>query len=97
MKAWRDGTHRSVSRRHLAVHLDEFAFRHNRRPSLAAAFSALLGLGAAREPTACDTITGAKDLPEIVLAPSRAVAGDRGRRRRFTPAEPTMEPADHKM
>ena len=104
MKAWLNGTHRGVSRRHLAVYLDEFVFRHNRRLNLAAAFSTLLGLGATREPTTYETITGAKDLPEIVFTPSRAVAGDRSRRRRrrFTPAEPTMGPAanptdDHKM
>jgi len=55
-------------------------------------------------PATCGTITGAKDLPEIVFTPSHAVDGDRSRRRRrrFTPAEPTTMPAanptdDHTM
>ena len=38
LKAWLNGTHRGVTRRHLAVYLDEFVFRHNRRLNLAAAF-----------------------------------------------------------
>ena len=70
----RDGTHRGVTRRHLAVYLDEFVFRHNRRLNLAAAFQTLLGLGTGRGPTTYDTITGAKDLPKVPFTPSKKVA-----------------------
>ena len=44
------GTHRGVSDEHLAVYLDEFVFRHNRRSTPMAAFQTLLGLGLAHEP-----------------------------------------------
>lgn len=74
LKAWLNGTHRGVTRRHLAVYLDEFVFRQNRRLNLAAAFQTLLGLGAGRGPTTYDTITGAKDLPRVAFTPSRKVA-----------------------
>jgi hypothetical protein len=50
----REGGHRAgITRRHLAASLDEFVFRYNRGPNLAAAFGTLLG------PVA---ITGADDL-----------------------------------
>jgi transposase-like protein len=69
-KAWLKATHHGVSRRHLAVYLDEFVFRHNRRLNLGAAFQTLLGLGTGRGPTTYDTIMGAKDLPQVVFTPS---------------------------
>jgi transposase-like protein len=93
LKAWLNGTHRGVTRRHLAVYLDEFVFRHNRRLNLAAAFQTLLGLGTGRGPTTYDTITGAKDLPTVFFTPSVKEAG-RGTRRTATatgeqsPSEP---------
>ena len=88
MKAWLNGTHKGVSRRHLATYLDEFVFRNNRRLNLAAAFQTLLGLGASRAPTTYATITGAKDLPTITYTPSQKVAGERRKRKKFTPATP---------
>lgn len=57
LKAWMLGTHRGVSREHLAVYLDEYVFRHNRRLTPMAAFQTLLGLGALHEPTTYDQIT----------------------------------------
>jgi transposase-like protein len=75
LKAWINGTHRGVSRHHLPVYLDEFAFRHNRRLNLAAAFQTLLGLGTTREATTYATITGAKDIPRIIFTPSRKETG----------------------
>ena len=84
------GTHKGVSRDHLASYLDEFVFRHNRRTNLGAAFQTLLGLGTSREPTTYATITGAQDLPKITYAPSVKVSGVRRRRARFTPAPPTF-------
>lgn len=77
LKAWLIGTHKGVTRRHLAACLDEFVFRFNRRHNLAAAFQTLLGLGAMREPTTYDTITGAKDIPRIIYTPSRKQTGRR--------------------
>lgn len=88
LKITLNGTYRGVSARHLAVYLDEFAFRHNRRLNLAAAFQTLLGLGTTREPTTYDQITGAKDLPTVIFTPSQAVSGVRRRRKQFTPREP---------
>jgi transposase-like protein len=58
LKAWMLGTHRGVSKEHLAVYLDEYVFRHNRRRTPMAAFQTLLGLGALHPPTTYDQITG---------------------------------------
>lgn len=58
LKAWMHGTHRGVSNEHLPVYLDEYVFRHNRRRTPMAAFQTLLGLGALREPTTYEQITG---------------------------------------
>jgi hypothetical protein len=88
-KGWILGTHKGVSRHHLAAYLDEFVFRHNRRTNLGAAFQTLLGLGTSREPTTYATITGAQDLPTILYTPSAKVAGTHPKRARFTPAPPT--------
>jgi transposase-like protein len=57
LKAWMHGTHRGVSDEHLAVYLDEFVFRHNRRNTPMAAFQTLLGLGAQQAPATYDQIT----------------------------------------
>jgi transposase-like protein len=57
LKAWMLGTHRGVSREHLAVYLDEYVFRHNRRRTPMAAFQTLLGLGALHEPSTYEEIT----------------------------------------
>ncbi len=57
LKAWMHGTHRGVSDEHLAVYLDEFVFRHNRRRTPMAAFQTLLGLGAQQAPATYDQIT----------------------------------------
>lgn len=89
LKSWLVGTHKGVSRDHLASYLDEFVFRHNRRTNLGAAFQTLLGLGTSREPTTYATITGAQDLPKITYAPSVKASGVRRRRARFTPVAPT--------
>ncbi len=89
LKGWIIGTHKGVSRHHLAAYLDEFVFRHNRRTNLGAAFQTLLGLGTSREPTTYATITGAQDLPTILYTPSAKVAGTHRKRARFTPAPPT--------
>jgi hypothetical protein len=51
------GTHRGVGDEHLAVYLDEYVFRHNRRGTPMAAFQTLLGLGTLHEPTTYDQIT----------------------------------------
>lgn len=52
LKAWLNGTHHAVSRKHLPAYLNEFQFRFNRRGRVAASFHALLGLGAwQRSPT----------------------------------------------
>jgi hypothetical protein len=58
-----------VTRRHLGAYLDELVFRSNRRHNLAVAFGALLDLGAMRELTTNDTITGASDIPRISCTP----------------------------
>ncbi|MCA1681928.1 MAG: IS1595 family transposase, partial [Actinobacteria bacterium] len=50
LKAWMHGTHRGVSPEHLAVYLDEYTFRHNRRGTPMAGFQTLLGLGLAHDP-----------------------------------------------
>jgi transposase-like protein/Zn ribbon nucleic-acid-binding protein len=70
-KAWLIGTHKGVWPRHLAVYLDEFVFRYNRRRNLGLAFRTLLGYGASRGPTTYGTINGAQDLPKIVYTPSK--------------------------
>jgi transposase-like protein len=57
LKAWMLGTHRGVSKQHLAVYLDEYVFRHNRRRTPMAAFQTLLGLGALHEPQTYEQIT----------------------------------------
>ena len=57
LKAWMLGTHRSVSKEHLPVYLDEYVFRHNRRRTPMAAFQTLLGLGAAHEPATYEEIS----------------------------------------
>jgi len=57
LKAWMHGTHRGVSDEHLAVYLDEFVFRHNRRRTPMAAFQTLLGLSAQQAPTTYGQIT----------------------------------------
>ncbi len=57
LKAWLHGTHRVVGDQHLAVYLDEYAFRHNRRSTPMAAFQTLLGLEALHEPTTYAQIT----------------------------------------
>ena len=56
LKAWMHGTHRGVGDEHLAVYLDEFVFRHNRRRTPMAAFQTLLGLGAQQPPATYDEI-----------------------------------------
>jgi transposase-like protein len=43
LQQWLIGTYHGVSRHHLQVYLDEFAFRHNRRKTPMAAFQTLLG------------------------------------------------------
>jgi hypothetical protein len=63
------GKRQRVTRRHLGAYLDELIFRSNRRHNLAVAFGALLALGAMREPTTYDTITGASDIPRISCTP----------------------------
>jgi len=63
LQQWLVGTHHGVSRAQLQVYLDEFAFRHNRRRTPAAAFQTLLGLGTGRAPTPYRQIRGAQDLP----------------------------------
>lgn len=60
LKAWMLGTHRGVSKQHLAVYLDELVFRHNRRRTPMAAFQTLLGLGSLHEPSTYDEITRAQ-------------------------------------
>ena len=50
-KSWLRGTHRSVSKEHLQVYLDEFVFRYNRRRSPMSAFQTILGLETQRNPT----------------------------------------------
>jgi len=57
LKAWLLGTHRGVSHEHLAVYLDEYVFRHNRRRTPMAAFQTLLGLGALHDPDTYSQIT----------------------------------------
>jgi transposase-like protein len=88
LKAWLTGTHKGVGRHHLAVYLDEFVFRHNRRQNLAAAFQTLLGLGTTRDATTYETITGAKDIPGVPYTLSQKHTGTRKRRKRFVPAAP---------
>jgi transposase-like protein len=64
LQQWLIGTYHGVSRHHLQVYLDEFAFRHNRRKTLMAASQTLLGLGSARGPTPGRVIRRARDLPQ---------------------------------
>jgi len=65
LQQWLVGTHHGVSRAQLQVYLDEFAFRHNRRRTPAAAFQTLLGLGTGRAPTPYRRIRGAHDLAAV--------------------------------
>ncbi len=67
LQQWLIGTHHGVGRHQLQVYLDEFVFRHNRRRTPMAAFQTLLGLCAARGPTAADVIRGAHDLPRFPI------------------------------
>jgi hypothetical protein len=60
-----------MTRQQVAVYLDEFMFRHNRRLNLAAAFQTLLGFGTGRGPKTYDTIVEAKDLPKVAFTPSK--------------------------
>lgn len=62
LQQWLIGTYHGVSRHHLQVYLDEFAFRHNRRKPPMAAFQTLLGLGSARGPTPGRLIRRARDV-----------------------------------
>lgn len=64
LQQWLTGTYHGVSRAQLQVYLDEFAFRHNRRGTPAAAFQTLLGLGTQRLPTVYARIRGAGDLQQ---------------------------------
>lgn len=51
LKTWLDGTHHGrVSKKHLQMYLDEFAFRFNRRHTPQAAFQTILGLAAQAPP-----------------------------------------------
>lgn len=63
LKGWINGTHKGVSRLHLAAYLDEFVFRHNRRGNPQAAFQTLLGLGTNRKPVPLSVVRGATDMP----------------------------------
>lgn len=67
LQQWLVGTYHGVSRHHLQVYLDEFAFRHNRRRTPMAAFQTLLGLGSTRGPTAGRLIRRAQDLPHFPI------------------------------
>jgi len=67
LQQWLIGTYHGVSRHHLQVYLDEFAFRHNRRKTPMAAFQTLLGLGSARGPTAGRVIRRAQDLRQFPI------------------------------
>ena len=67
LQQWLVGTYHGVSRHHLQVYLDEFAFRHHRRKTPMAAFQTLLGLGRARGPTAGRQIRRARDLPQFPI------------------------------
>jgi len=55
------GTHRGVSDQHLAVYLNEFVFRHNRRGTPMAAFQTLLGLSTTHDPTTYQQMTQHED------------------------------------
>ena len=81
-KAWLIGTHKGVWPRHLAVYLDEFVFRYNRRRNLGLAFRTLLGYGASRGPTTWDNRRSARP-SKIVYTPRRRPSALRrsGRRR----------------
>ena len=61
LKAWMHGTHRGVSDQHLAVYLNEFVFRHNRRGTPMAAFQTLLGLSTTHDPTTYQQMTQHED------------------------------------
>lgn len=51
LKSWLRRIHRSVSKEHLQVYLDEFVFRYNRPRSPMSAFRSLLGLESHQQPT----------------------------------------------
>ena len=78
-----------VTRRHLGAYLDELVFRSDRRHTLPAAFGTLLGLGAMREPTTNDTITGAKDIPGIFCTLPEKQTGRWPRRKKLRPLATT--------
>lgn len=65
LQQWLVGSYHGVSRHHLQVYLDEFAFRHNRRKPPMAVFQTRLGLGTAGGQTAGRLIRGARDLPHF--------------------------------
>jgi transposase-like protein len=72
LQQWLIGTYHGVSKDHLQVYLDEFAFRYNRRNTPAAAFQTLLGFGTARKSTLYKQIRGAKDLNHNTLGLAEA-------------------------
>ena len=49
LKAWIEGTHHGVSKKHMQAYVNEFVFRHNRRRTPMAAFQTVLGLAARTE------------------------------------------------
>jgi hypothetical protein len=50
-KRWALGVYHGLRRKHLQSYLDEFVFRFNRRRTPAAAFTRLLDLSLAHQPT----------------------------------------------
>jgi len=83
------GTHKGVTRRHPAACLDDLVFCDNPGSNLAAASRTLPGLGAMREPTNCDMITGARDIPRIIDTPRRHAAAAQERRKKRRPLATT--------
>jgi hypothetical protein len=62
LKTWLQGTHHSVSKKHLQAYLDEFVFRYNRRFYPMTGFASVLGIGmGASAPTYREFYEGERD------------------------------------
>lgn len=57
LKIWLNGTHHGVDPKYLQTYLNEFVFRFNRRYSPMAAFQALLGIAATKNPVSLKDLT----------------------------------------
>jgi hypothetical protein len=68
-KAWLQGTHHSVSPKHLQAYANEYVFRFNRRFYPLNGFRSLLGLGALREAPTYDELYSDACVHPVAVGP----------------------------